>query len=165
MKVTYGFSRKSLRTGMWNHLFHRHIISTLLIPALGIIFLSYGLHQILTNESSGASFGVILMLLGAFYLILSVRRVNAAVKNAFQANPNDRMINLTATDGVLTITDGESTGTSPLSCFVDFKICKEGLLLYPQKNIFYWIPDTAEIEGGTWLEFTELISSKITRKI
>ena len=75
------------------------------------------------------------------------------------------MINLTATDGVLTITDGESTGTSPLSSFVDFKICKEGLLLYPQKNIFYWIPDTAEIEGGTWLEFTELISSKITRKI
>jgi hypothetical protein len=150
---------------MWNHLFHRNIISTLLIPLLGFIFMSYGLHHILTQDSSGTAFGVILMLLGAFYLILSFRRVNAAVKNAFQANPNDRMITLTAADKVITITDGASIGTSPFSSFVDSKICKEGLLLYPQKSIFYWIPANAEIEGGNWQGFTELISSQITRKI
>lgn len=165
MKVTYELTRKSLRTGMWTHLFHRNIISTFLIPLLGIIFLSYGLHHLLTKPSSGTSFGVILMLLGAFYLILSFRRVNVAVKNAFQGNPNERMITLTAADGTLTLRDGESTGTSPYSSLVDFKITKKGLLLYPQKNIFYWIPANAEIEGGTWQDFTNLIATNITKKI
>jgi len=147
------------------HLLHRHIITRFLTPALGIIFVLSGLFQIFGKEPPNTSFGVILLMLGIFYLILSKRRVSTAVKNAFKANPNERVISLSVSDSSLTFDDGESTGTSPFSAFVDFKICKNGLLLYPQKQIFYWIPDTSEIEGGTWQEFTELVSSKITRKI
>jgi Zn-dependent protease with chaperone function len=165
MTISYEFSPGSLRKGMKAHLLHRHVISVFLLPSLGIIFTLYGLNQIFAKEPPNTSFGVILFVLGAFYLVLSQRRVSSAVKNAFKANPNERTISLTASDGLLSFKDGESTGASPFSAFVDFKICKGGLLLYPQKNIFYWIPDTAEIEGGSWQDFTKLIAANITKKL
>lgn len=165
MTASYEFSPKSMSNGMRAHLRHRHAISRLLLPSLGIIFFIYGLNQIFGKEPPNTSFGVILFLLGVFYLILSKRRVSTAVKNAFKANPNERIITFTVADGLLSFSDGESKGTSPFSAFVDFKISNEGILLYPQKHIFYWIPDSSEVEGGTWQDFTNLIASSITKKL
>jgi hypothetical protein len=165
MTIKYEFSPQSLRKGMKAHLLHRHLLTTLILPALGGFFILFGLYKTFLEGSDNATFGVVLIALGAFYLVRIRSRTNSAVKNAFKANPNERMITLKITDSVLSFEDGESTGTSPLSSFVDFKICKTGLLLYPQKNIFHWIPDAAVFEGGTWQEFTGLISSEITRKI
>ncbi|MEO1855916.1 MAG: hypothetical protein ABGY95_00945 [Rubritalea sp.] len=40
-----------------------------------------------------------------------------------------------------------------------------GLLIYPQKNIFFFIPATATITDGTWEELTELLKTQIEKKI
>ncbi len=165
MEISYEFSPISLRKGMKAHMRHRHPIARFILPSLGVIIILCGLHQVYFVNPSSNSLAVILFMLGAFYLFLSKRRVSTSVKNAFKANPNERLISLTVTDALLTFVDGESTATTPLSAFVDFKVCKDGLLIYPQKLIVQWIPDTAEIEGGTWEDFTALISSKIIRKL
>jgi hypothetical protein len=165
MKIIYTFSPETLRKGASEFLWHRQRIVTLLFPFLGVPFMLFGLNYIFGSADPNYILGGIMCAVGAFYLIRFKFRTNGMVKNAFKSNPNTRPVTLIIEDGTLFISDGESEGKCPLSSLVDFKICKTGLLIYPQKNIFYWIPENAEIQGGTWQDFITLISSGVTRKI
>lgn len=165
MKITYTYSRESLKRGARYYLMHRHQFITLLLPVLGLFFLSYGAYRLVTHDESSKAFPAILIALGAFYLYRFAKLTRTMIKNAFASNPNERQVTIDTTDENLTIQDDASSATSAWSVLVDFKICKTGILLYPQKNIFYWIPDTAIVTGGTWQDFEALISKKITRKI
>ena len=61
----------------------------------------------------------------------------------------------------ITISDKHSEGKTKWSGFVNWRVFPEGLLLYPQKDLFFWIPKEAEIEGGTWEEFVALVERKM----
>jgi hypothetical protein len=165
MKISFTFSRESLRIGARHYLLHRHLLLTLLIPALGILFIGTGLYHLFLLDESRRVLGFLLTALGAFYLYRSATRTKEMVKNAFASNPNERLVTMETSDEALASKEESSSGSSTWDAFVDYKICKDGILLYPQKNIFYWIPETAAVEGGTWQEFQALVSNKITRRI
>lgn len=165
MKIQFTFSRESLEKGARHHLMHRHRFITLLLPVMGIIFLIYGIHQMFFAGKAGAPFGIIPVALGIFYIFRFSIRTRSMVKNAFASNPDERVVTMEFSEEALTFHDGASTGSSPWSVFVDMKACKDGILLYPQKGIFYWIPDTASVEGGTWEDVTELVRKKIQPRV
>ncbi|MGJ8635130.1 MAG: hypothetical protein ACSHX7_14535 [Luteolibacter sp.] len=99
------------------------------------------------------------------FLLRESLSVNRIVKNAFLTNPNDREIQAITSEEKIILSDGESEASTPWTIFADFKIVENGLLLYPQPNIFYWIPNTATVEKGTWQDFQTLITKKVIPKI
>ena len=106
------------------------------------------------------------------FLVMAVwlqTRIPFAIRSALKEQINTGKIPvqicLEVTEAEVSIATAQSNGAFLWECLVDFKICKTGILLYPQKNIFYWIPNSATIEDGTWQDFEALISKKITRKI
>ncbi|MFM2199205.1 MAG: YcxB-like protein [Verrucomicrobiota bacterium] len=136
-----------------------------MLPLFGVIFLAYSSKYLLFGKSENSAFGMLLFLLGIFYMILPVLLRKKAVRNMFAGRGGDMAVIVKPSDeGVEMSADG-STTTSPWSSFVDFRICKDGILLYPQKMLQYWIPNSATVEGGTWQDFEALVSSKIQRKI
>ena len=66
-------------------------------------------------------------------------------------------VSLDAGTETLEVETESTSARATWSNFVDYRICNTGILVYPQKNIFYRIPASAEIEA--------LISTKITKKI
>jgi hypothetical protein len=114
--------------------------------------------------------GMHLLTLGLLtYAIYLQTRPPFAIRTAVRQQLKNKEIPvevwLEATEFQISITTSKSQTTSLWECLVDYKICGEGILLYPMKNVFCWIPRTASIEGGTWQEFELLISQKIQCKI
>jgi len=91
--------------------------------------------------------------------------IRAAIREQIKTNQIPVAIHMAATESEIVIATSKSNGAFLWDCLVDYKICETGILLYPQKSIFHWIPDTATIEGGTWQDFQALVSEKVTRKI
>ena len=57
-----------------------------------------------------------------------------------------------------------SESTVKWSAFIDYAVRNEGVLLYPQKNIFIWIPKS-DVTGGSWDDFVDMIGKNIEQKI
>ena len=91
--------------------------------------------------------------------------IRAQIKQHAKTGKIPNQIGLEANIREMSLTDSRSNGTFLWECLIDYKICTNGILLYPHENIFYWIPNTASVEGGTWQDFESLVSNKIQRKI
>ena len=104
----------------------------------------------------------------AYAIYLQMRfpfAIRAAVREQLKNKEIPVQVWLETTEAEVTVTTSKARSAFLWECLVDYKICGEGILLYPMKNLFYWIPATAEIEGGTWQDFEVLISKKIIKKI
>ena len=119
----------------------------------------------MTDESTEWFRGTILLLVGAVYIFFPIYRSRKAVENIFAGRTENLTVEMTTGEDAIQIKTPGSTGTISWANLVDCRICDGGILLYPQKTMHFWIPDSAKIENGTWEEFTDLVSSKITRKI
>jgi len=165
MTISYTFDRKTAAKGISRSTAYRTPIRRFLIPVLGLIFLAYSAKQLLSEQSGSSSLGIILLPLGILYLCLPILQRWRAVKNLFAGRRGYLDMKITVLDEGIEIRTEGSSGTATWPSFVDGRICKDGILLYPQKMLHYWIPKSATVEGGTWQDFESLVSSEIQRKI
>jgi hypothetical protein len=165
MTISYTLDRKEAAKGISRSQAHRTPIRRFLLPTIGLIFLAYSSKYLFFDKSGSSTFGVILFLLGTFYIMLPAILLRRAAKNMFAGRSGDMAVKaITSDEGIEMITEG-SSGTTSWTSFVDFRICTDGILLYPQKMIQYWIPSSASIENGTWQDFEAIVSGKVQRKI
>ncbi len=165
MKISHTLTKESVSTGLSRSFAYRHPFRRIAIPLVGILCLIASAWFLLVDDSSEWLIGGLLLGAGAVYLFLPIFRRRQVVENLFAGRTSKLTLELEPDEKGITMTTSGSIGTTDWSSFVDYLICKTGILLYPQKNIFYWIPNSATIEGGTWQDFELLISKKITRKI
>lgn len=165
MTLTYTFDKIEAAKGMRRSVAYRTPIRRFLIPALGVLFLAFSARHFLSEKSGSETLGVILLFLGIFYLIIPALVRWRAVKNLFAGRGGDIAVTVQTSDEGIEISTGDTSVKAAWSSFVDARVCKDGVLLYPQKTLQYWIPQTATVEGGTWQDFEALVSSKIQRKI
>ncbi len=119
---------------------------------------------LLVDDSSNWLIGGLLLRWSRSYPFCQSSDEDQVVDNLFAGRTSDLTWELIPDEDGVTIKTAGSIGTTHWYSLVDFLICKEGVLLYPQKNLFFWIPNSATIEDGTWQDFEALISKKITRK-
>jgi hypothetical protein len=157
--------RKEAAKGLSRSQAHRTPIRRFILPAIGVIFLAYSSKYLFFDKGGSSTFGILLFLLGTFYIMLPPIMIRRAAKNMFAGRSGDMAVKaITSDEGIEMITEG-SSGTTSWTSFVDFRICTDGILLYPQKMIQYWIPSSASIENGTWQDFQAIVSDKVQRKI
>lgn len=165
MTISYTFDKKAALKGLSRSEAYRRPIRRFLLPVLGLIFIAYSSRYLPSDESGSSIFGILLLFLGITYLILPVFVRRRAVNNIFAGRSGEMVVKVTTFDEGLEMSTEDSSAMSSWSSLVDFRICEDGILLYPQKMLQYWIPNIATVEGGTWQGFEELISRKIERKI
>jgi hypothetical protein len=165
MTLSYTFDKKEAAKGISRSIAYRTPIRRFLIPVLGLIFLGYSLKYLPSEKSGSDTFGLLLLVLGIFYLILPALVRWRAVKNVFAGRSGDLTVIVATSGDGIEMSAGDTSMKAAWSSFVDVRVCKDGVLLYPQKTIQYWIPSTATVEGGTWRDFEALVSSSIQRKI
>lgn len=165
MTLSYTITREIAANGISRAFAHRHPVRRILVPALGIIFLVAGLRYLVVDESSKWLLGAMLFALGALYIFLPIHRKRKVVENMFAGRSGDIEVEMTPSAGALEIKTPDSSGSASWASFVDYLICEDGILLYPQKSMHFWIPIAANIEDGSWNDFSKIISEKVIRKI
>lgn len=165
MKLSYALSRESLSQGMSAGIAYRRPILRFLRPVLGIIFLIAAAYFFIANESSDWHFGLAASILGGLYLIYPTISRRKALNNIFAGKEEPIEISAIIHTDKLEMITNNSSASCTWDTFVDFHIHQTGILLYPQKGIFYWFPKEALFQEGSWQEFCDLISSKIVRKV
>ncbi len=162
MRLSYALTEAGLRIATRRSFSHRlRILGPLLkIGGLGLIvaapfYLFMDHHRIL---------GVAMLVVG---LIAFFRRELGAWKGAKDALKGKGSIDcvIEMREGGLDIDAGTSKASHDWESFFEAKEVPEGMLLYISKQIFYWIPREAQMEGGNWEEFSNLIAENVRRKI
>jgi hypothetical protein len=165
MKLSYSLTRETMAEAMSASIVHRRPILRFLNPIFGVIFLTVSIYFFIANDSMDWHFGLAFFILSVFYFISPKVRQRKAINNIFIGKTEPINVSLTVSPDKLDIQTNDSSGIATWQSFIDFKICHNGILLYPQKSIYYWIPKSAQFDEGTWEDFTNLISSNISKKI
>lgn len=129
----------------------------------GIILIFLGSVLFLT-KNSGLSlfFNVFFITMGVFYVFNKFIYVRRSVKRIFAGK--DKVINVVfiAREGGYEMRTDNDEVKSKWRSIVKYSCVDKGILLYPQKQLFYYIPiEGSEIRGGTWDEFTEMIQRNV----
>lgn len=165
MTLTYTITNEGILDGLKQYQKHRIRSAFITLPAIGSFALVLSVYFFLNGSVPNWRMCGLMAFIAIMMLFLPTYIKRSAAKEAVAGNLEEALIGLDATDSEFSIISKDSSYTSNWSAFADFKICTNGILLYSQKHIYLWVPDTATIEDGTWQEFTDLVFTKITRKI
>ena len=165
MKLTYTLSREILRPGVAAHYDHRcgklryfRLAIYFAMILLGILFIMDGRNRTIYLGTVMIAFGVLSLFRKRLYIWRSLN-------SFFKTQDDSPEIELTVDDKGVGIESAHTSGRMDWKGLVDFKEVATGILLYPQTNIFYWVPATAKIEGGTWSEMLQKIEKRVSRKV
>ena len=107
----------------------------------------------------------ILLGLGLLNIFAKQIWIQRSVNNTFKGKTKEVTIGFTANPGSIDIQSDDSKGRLKWSGFVDYLVHDKGLLLYPEKSLYHWIPRTSKFTDGDWVEFIALAAKKIKRKV
>ena len=164
MTIRYTLTPEVLRRGAHRHDWYRlkalrivGLVSSIFLITMGSAsFLIVGQEPLLNGFL--VSFGMVLLLRGS----LRSRRIARA---AFKGRGNSIQVKMELGDERIFVTTEDSQSSMKWSSFVDRKTFEDGILIYPQKNLFNWIPANATIEGGNWDELRKEIDTRISLKV
>ncbi len=71
-----------------------------------------------------------------------------------------KQVTWTVTESALKCVMSGADATMDWSVILESVATPEGILIYPQKNLFYWLPRTAFTTESEYIHFRELVASK-----
>ena len=134
-----------------------------LIWVMAVIFICIGVFTYKPTASFSSQFlNIFLVVMGVLYLCNKYFYIRRTVKAVFA--DRGKLINVkfvAKEDGYQLITDDQE-GSCKWKSIIQYYFVDEGILLYPQKNIFYFIPiEASEVTGGTWGDLTAIIQRNV----
>ena len=115
MTISYILDRKEAAKGLSRSQAHRTPIRRFILPAIGVIFLAYSSKYLFFDKGGSSTFGILLFLLGTFYIMLPTIMIRRAAKNMFAGRSGEMAVKaITSDDGMEMITEG-SSGTKAAS--------------------------------------------------
>jgi len=131
----------------------------------GIIFLS--LMAILAGFASYHTHGwspptYMLPIAGVYFLLLRKYDVRWGLRRHFKKRPDkNAQVVCTLDDNALQIKTSESESKQNWNQISKVRKARNGLLLYPNDTIFYWLPFTAFVSDNDWTRAEELLRNKV----
>ena len=161
MKLDYTITPEAMKAGSLIH-YRKKVLFKMLI-----LLVAFSLIPAFAMGSSGdlielIPFYSMLGVFGYFHQFLFARRTSKA---AFKGKDKELPHLITTDETGLHFETPQGSSATNWNLYVDVCIHPKGVLLYPQKNLFYWIPKSATITDGTWEEFTDLLEAKIEKKV
>ncbi len=165
IKFSYTLDDEAFKLGVARNYSYRHSVRKLLMPLFGSIMIVGAIGLFFTDPRARV-LPVVLLILGVIY-ILSKKIYVRRIFKRFKAGKGDdsTYVEVSASASGITMDVGNANGFTQWSAFVDRVLVKEGLLLYPQKFLFVFIPHQLEFEVGTWDKFVALIHAGVERKV
>ncbi len=161
MTIQYLATAKSLKEGVLIH-YRKKILYKFLI--LLIVFSVIPVFMIL-SPSSILDLIPCFILIGIFAFFHQFIYARRSAKAAFKGKDKELPHLITTDETGLHFETPQGSSATNWNLYVEVCVHSKGILLYPQKNLFYWIPKSATVTDGTWEEFTELLETKIEKKI
>ncbi len=170
MTLRYTLTPPVLKIGAGKHFDRQTRIPSWLRTGIGLAAIVFGIVWLAGIDFNGTAslaflFPVIYILLGAFLTIRRPLWIRRCVRNTFAGKGDAISITLHATEEGLSVESQESSGKSDWSAFVDHLTDKDGVIIYPQKNLFVFVPSSAEVDGATFQEFVALVQKKVIKKV
>ncbi len=157
MKVTYQINKPELTKAMNHHFNYRGKAGRIMWPIVACFMLYFGLSLVVSTGEY--ILGVTLTLLSLVFFFRKRVAIWKSVNRTFKDKPDSQEVTIEISEQKLSLTTTESQSQGSWSNFIDAHQVKDGLLLYTQKNLFNWIPESA-VENGTWDEFCTMILDK-----
>lgn len=164
MELSYQMNPETAKHGANGHYDHRYKVRRFYRPIVGLILIAFAIFSLVTGDHTVLM--PAMFFLGTYLLFIKQISIWRSVRASFHGKPQGFQVCLKTSEESLIIETNEgNSGETKWQSFLDFKALKNGLLLYPQKNLYFWIPSNAEFTTGSWPEFTQLIESKVTCKL
>lgn len=138
-----------------------------LIFFAGVILILLG-GILLLKDNSGLSlfYHCFIFTMGVFYVMNKLIYVSRSVKRVFAGK--EKLINavfIAREDGYEMRTDNDEA-KSKWKSIVKYRCVDKGILLYPQKHLFYYIPiEGSDITGGSWTDFVSVIQRNVNETV
>ncbi|MDP0490920.1 MAG: YcxB family protein [Verrucomicrobiota bacterium JB023] len=167
MKLSFVIEEGDMRTAAGRHFNYRYPFFRYSGPILGGLLLVMSVFFLMNiGEGPNAFLGIICLAAGLRSLFRKKFYVWRTAKGLFKGKEGEDFTQwIEADEEGLAMRHRKSEGRIDWDGFVDVQECPEGLLLYPQKNLFVWIPCSATMSEGRWEDFVSLVTSKITKKL
>lgn len=109
--------------------------------------------------------GVTLLAAGIMTFFSQKLSIREEVKRIFPKKCENIEVNLRASDekGVM-LSDKHSSSQLFWSAFINYELDEMGVLLYPCRDIFYWISVESEFVEGDWDAFVDMVTSNVSKK-
>ena len=164
MKATYTLTPKTLKVGALIHYAHRANMMAVVRLVIGGILFVMGMVQICLDPSPSI-ISYVLVALGLLNIFSKQIWIRRSVKKAFDGDTQQITMTFAASSAGIDFKGDKAKGRIKWKGFVDYVVHDKGLLLYPEKNLYHWIPKSAEFTEGDWAELTALVSEKVTRTV
>ena len=162
MKARYILTPESLKTGVSYHYAHHSKFLGAICVFIGMFLLAVAALQL--SAGNGGALTLVFILLGFLNLFAKQFWISRSVKQVFKNGETEQRIKFRANPVGLHLESGDSRGTTKWTHFADCLIKKDGILLYPKKSLYYWIPRSAEFSEGNWEEFVAMVEKKVNVK-
>jgi hypothetical protein len=166
MELNYELNPKLMKIAAKQQFSYRHKARRGLQISLGIAALFLASYGLFTDSGQEPFVTVLLILLGIYLLFYKEYYVWRTTRNIFKGIGEKISITLQTQKKHLILKSSRNDNLeTPWDNFLDYFFFDQGLLLYPQKDLFYFIPKNATITDGTWEDFVRLVESKVTRRV
>ncbi len=150
MTLTYTLDKPELTRAMHHHFKHRGKVWSIMWPIIASLMLYYGLSIMVSTGSY--LFGTIICLCSLVFFWRKQIAIWRSVRRAFAGKPDAQQILIEISKQQLRMTTPKGRSTASWGNFIDAHRTPDGILLYTNKNVFNWIPESP-VTGGTWEEF------------
>lgn len=139
--ATTKFTEREMRVARRNHQRRRRLVLWL-FPLLGLIYAAWGLWR-LTDGGSQEGLYILAIVVG-IYLVFRTPILNFRGMRILRRHPQlNQLIQWTFTEEGFNVQSDGSTLSTRWDQLYETVSTREGHLLYPQKGLFYWIPNSA----------------------
>lgn len=165
MKFEYTVNSKIMKCAAKTHFDYRFPVKRFLEPIFGTLILIFGFYSIFTSTnatSAGIGGGVI-----AVGAVIAFRRElysTRASRMPFKGKPDTISTQIEVVDNGLKFIGPSSDSMNTWNSFVDIHTSPKGVLLYPQYELFVWVPSDSNFIEGTWGDFIVTISENIKKQ-
>lgn len=167
MILTYTTTREGLARGLAHHYKRRTLVPHFVRVISGSLMIILGINIFLASEPSRPPvLGAALVALGIFGLLRRHIWIRRSLKGTFAGrSAADFQMQIETSDEGISMKGSAAESFIEWSQFVDLKCYDDGILLYPQKNIFHWIPADCAFVEGNWEGFTESLKRHVVVKV
>lgn len=163
IEVKYKLTPGMMKTGVCEGYNVRFSLRRWLILGIGGFLIFLG-GTLLFNETSVSSrvFSVVFMIVGVFYLFNKPIYIRNSVRRVFSDKEKLVDVVFSVNNSGYTMKTNDDSVESKWKTLVKYHVWDEGILLYPQKHLFFYIPsDNEGITGGDWNEFVSVVQENV----
>jgi len=164
MKLEHTVNSDIMKCAARAHFDYRFPVKRFIEPIVGLLIIIFGLYSIFTHTNAvGAAIGGSLIVVGA---VIACRRElysTRASRMPFKGKPDTIAIQIEVVDDGLRFRGPSSDSMNSWNSFVDLHVLSKGVLLYPQYELFIWVPSDSILTDGTWDNFIEVLEKNIKK--